>query len=109
MAPLRTAVTTAALCRATQRFVSGDGKSIAMGPVCSNRSPPVKSAMLASRACRGELAKDFADIWRSNERFVINVEVTKGSEPLSAEPFDPSLDKSLGLEIVSKKFENLKF
>jgi hypothetical protein len=28
MAPLRTALTTTALRRATQRFVSGDGKSI---------------------------------------------------------------------------------
>jgi hypothetical protein len=47
MAPLRTAVTTTALRRATQRFVSEDGNSTASALLCGKKQPQVRMFRLS--------------------------------------------------------------
>jgi len=119
MAPLRTAVTTAALRRGTHRFASGDGKSKAVGLVRRNVSPAVKSSMVVLVHVR-ELPKDSRDIPQdSNEDAhrcgdVDRISVCAGShfnesrDPsrLPTSTFYPSLSQSLVDENVSKKFEH---
>src|SRR5258707_14881552 len=58
MAPLRTAVTTAAFRRAIQRFVPGGGKSTAVGLVVSTISSPVQR-LLSQSPVKAVVSKKF--------------------------------------------------
>jgi hypothetical protein len=102
MAPLRTAATTAALRRATQRFVPGDGKSIEVGLLRGNVSPPLKSLVFGSHASPETEPK----YWRHLEIPTNDPQQGgdgKRSAPRSMSPVDPSFSQSLVKEVVSKK------
>ena len=67
-APLRTAVTTAALRRATQRFVSVGGRSTVAPLERIKISPSVNPSMFSNRGFSEDLGKD-RDTSDSNEDF----------------------------------------
>src|SRR5262245_33372999 len=68
MAPLRTAATTAALRRATQRLMSAGGKSTVAWSVQVNISPSIILFVLSYRASGEDLYK-YRDTSNSNEDF----------------------------------------
>src|SRR3974377_2431916 len=98
MAPLRTAVTTAASRRATQRFVSAGGKweldrsMVHLG----------QTMMFCSCACLGELPKFFGHSSRF-QRLHIEIEVVGWARAAFASAFCLSLTQSLVQGNVSKK------
>jgi len=103
MTPLRTASTTAALRRGTQRFVSGGGKQTTLELAGGNVSSPVKSFIFHSRAS-GRISFKLGRHVETATSGLFQAVMPTESAPLSGEHFWRSLSQSLVQEIVSGKF-----